>query len=199
MKTATVQNVSPVPAEHALVAALSQDATPPRISRILSRIRGYIARHGFRRDSGGDDLGVIAAIARDLDGGSIAEANRDLERLDAELSAYREASGGLVAGAGRRMWPTDVAGERWVPEIRAAYYFGLALGLAVGSNGFTADAGPACDRPRGGRRSGYESLTAYDRSLVDDMVRQLRAAPRSSRQSPVKRSITAGRAKAARS
>lgn len=115
-----------VPTPRDVVAELTRSLSLPRQTTDLALLRlaaieaaTHLTEHGVMIQTGdnAEAYDVIARIAERFYRDQIADANAVLERIDDRQKGTESAQ--------------DAACERWRPEVDAAYYFGLAVGLQL--------------------------------------------------------------------
>jgi hypothetical protein len=111
----------------AIAGALPPSITVRQRATVVQLTRDYIRDHGLVTDVYAEYLTTIEKIATALQAQRVATADRNLDRLDAELEKAR--------GTDKGIWPSDEAADRYTPCIEAAMFFGYALGLALAHNG----------------------------------------------------------------
>lgn len=136
---ATVRRTAPelVPAfgahESVAIAALVNkrpDLSHEQRAAFVKHVREHIAENGYLPDSEGNYHDLIALVAALLYPEKREAADKELDRIDELMERRRDTITPMLQDL-----PSNIAADRYTPDIEAALHIGYALGMALIYNG----------------------------------------------------------------
>lgn len=115
----------------AIAALVSKrpDLSYEQRAAFVRHVREHIAENGYLPDSMGNYHDLIALVAEVLYPEKRAAADKELDRIDAIVEQHYPGPNPTLD------LPSNVASDRYTPDIEAALHVGYALGMALIYNG----------------------------------------------------------------